>query len=99
MLYDNASDDKDGNGISQVYAINTDGVFMTNPKNQYPSKKDVKFTTDSIGQVFQTDSPAVYFEKHYRENFNPDNYTMWEMGVFITVELAVVKHIDYAKRH
>ena len=99
MLYDNASHDKDGNGISQVYAINTDGVFMTNPKNQYPSKKNVKFTTDSIGQIFQTDSPAVYFEKHYRENFNPDNYTMWEMGVFIMVELAVVKHIDYAKRH
>ena len=75
MLHDNASHDNDGNGISQVYAINTDGVFMTNPKNQYPNKKDVKFTTDSIGQIFQTDSPAVYFEKHYRENFNPDNYT------------------------
>ena len=25
--------------------------------------------------IFQTDSPAVYFEKHYSENFNPDNYT------------------------
>ena len=75
MLHDNASHDNDGNGISQVYAINTDGVFMTNPKNQYPNKKDVKFTTDSIGQIFQTDSPAVYFEKHYKENFNPDNYT------------------------
>ena len=48
---------------------------MTNPKNQYPNKKDAKFTIDSIGQIFQTDSPAVYFEKHYRENFNPDNYT------------------------
>ena len=43
MLHDNASHDNDGNGISQVYAINTDGVFMTNPKNQYPNKKDVKF--------------------------------------------------------
>ena len=75
MLHDNASHDINGNGISQVYAINNDGVFMTNPKNQYPNKKDVKFTTDSIGQRFQTDSPAVYFEKHYRENFNPDNYT------------------------
>ena len=74
MLHDNASHDNDGNGISQVYAINTDGVFMTSPKNQYPNKKDVKFTTDSIGQIFQTDSPAVYFEKYYRENFDPDNY-------------------------
>ena len=75
MLHDNASHDINGNGISQVYAINTDGVFMTNPKNQYPNKKDVKLTTDSIGQIFQTDSPAVYFEKLYKENFNPDNYT------------------------
>ena len=33
MLHDNASHDNDSNGISQVYAINTDGVFMTNPKN------------------------------------------------------------------
>ena len=73
MLHDNASHDNDGNGISQVYAINTDGVFF--PKNQYPNKKDVEFTTDSIGQIFQTNSPATYFEKHYRENFNPDNYT------------------------
>lgn len=48
---------------------------MTNPANQYPSKKYVEFTTDSIGKIFQTDSPAVYLEKHYRENFNPDNYT------------------------
>ena len=75
MLHDNASHDNDGNGISHVYAINTDGVFMTDPKSQYPNKKDVKFTTDSIGHIFQTDSPAVYFEKHYRENLNPDNYT------------------------
>ena len=74
MLHDNASHDNDGNGISQVYAINTDGVFMTNPKNQYPNKKDVKFTTDSIRQIFQTDSPAVYFEKYYGVKFGPDNY-------------------------
>ena len=48
---------------------------MTNLKNKYPNKKDVEFTTDSIRQIFQTESPAVYFENHYRENFNPDNYT------------------------
>ena len=79
MLHDNASHDNDGNGISQVYAINTEGNFMTNPKNQYPDKKDLEFTTDSIGQIFQTDSPAVYFEKHYRENFNPGRrcYLLW----------------------
>ena len=64
MLHDNASRDNDCNGIS-----------LTNPKHQYPSKNHIKFTTDSIGQIFQTDSPATYFEKHYRENFDPDNYT------------------------
>ena len=53
--------DNDGNGISEVYAMNTDGIFMTNPANQYPNKKDVEFTTDSTGQIFQTDSPAVLF--------------------------------------
>ena len=55
-------------------SVKCDSIFMTNPKHQYPSKKDVKFT-DSIGQIFQTDSPATYFEKHYRENFDPGNYT------------------------
>ena len=25
--------------------------------------------------MFQTDSNVTYFEKHYRENLNPDNYT------------------------
>ena len=52
MLYDNASHDKDGNGISQVYEINTDGVFMTNPKNQYPGKKDVKFKTQKTQKIW-----------------------------------------------
>ena len=64
MLYDNSSHDNDSNVISHVYAINTHGVFMTNPKHQHSNKKDVKFTTESIGQVFQTDSPATNFEKH-----------------------------------
>ena len=83
-----------------MYAINTDGIFMTNPKNQYPNKKDVKFTIDSIGQIFQTDSPAVYFEKHYRENFNPDNYTdCVGSGVFFMASPDVLRHIDNAKRH
>ena len=59
MLHDNANHNNDGNGISEVYAINTDSIFMTNPANQYPNKKDVEFTTDSTGQIFQTDSPAV----------------------------------------
>ena len=39
MLHDNASHDTNGNGISQVYAINTDGVFMTNPKKPISQQK------------------------------------------------------------
>ena len=39
MLHDNASHDNDGNGISQVYAINTDGVFMTNRKKPISQQK------------------------------------------------------------
>ena len=100
MLHDNASHDNDGNGISQVYAIDTDGVFMTNPKNQYPNKKDVKFTTDIIGQIFQTDNLAVYFENITgRTLILIIRLIMWERVLFIMVEPAVVKHIDYAKRH
>ena len=59
-----------------MYSINTDGVFMTNPKHQYPNKKDVvEFTIDQIGNVFTTDSECVCFEKHYRDNFDPDDDT------------------------
>ena len=97
MLHDNASHDNDGNGINQVFAINTDGVFMMNPKHQYSNKKDVKFTTDSIGQVFQADSSATYFEKHYRENFNPDNYTDYVGNGAIYYGGA--RRIDYVKGH
>lgn len=48
---------------------------MTKPKYQYPNKKDVKFEVSNIGKTFQTDSPATYFEKHYRENLYLHNYT------------------------
>ena len=60
---------------SELYSINTDGVFMTNPKHQYPNKKDVEFSTDQIGKVSTTNSECMYFEKHYRDNFDPDDYT------------------------
>lgn len=69
MMWDNWSN---GSGL---YAINTDGIFMTKPTNHYPNKKDVKFNPSHIGKIFTTDSPATYFEKHYRENFNTDNFT------------------------
>ena len=61
--------------ISEIYAVNTDGVVMTNSKYQYPNKKDVKFEVSNIGKTFETNSPATYFEKHYRKKYIPDNYT------------------------
>ena len=69
LIYDNWTDE------SELYSVNTDGVFMTNPKHQYPNKKDVEFSSDQIGNVFTTNSECVYFEKHYRDNFDPDDYT------------------------
>lgn len=69
LIYDNWT------GKSELYSINTDGVFMTNPKHQYPNKKDVEFSSDQIGNAFTKNSECVYFEKHYRDNFNPDDYT------------------------
>ena len=69
MIYDKWTDE------SELYSVNTDGVFMTNPKHQYPNNKDVKFSSDQIGNVFTTNSECVYFEKHYRDNFDPDDYT------------------------
>lgn len=59
---------------SKLHAINTDGI-LTNCKDEYPNKKEVEFEIDHIGTMFQTDSNVTYFEKHYRENLNPDNYT------------------------
>lgn len=69
LVYDNWTDE------SELYSINNDGVFMTNPKHQYPNKRDVVFSTDQIGKVFTTNSESLYFEKHYRNNFDPDDYT------------------------
>lgn len=75
LIATNCSHDENGHIISQIYAVNTDSVFMTNTKYQYPNKKDVKFDVSNIGKTFETDIPAIYFEKHYRENLNLDNYT------------------------
>ena len=75
IIWDNWSHDENGNYVIEFYAINTEGIFMTNPKHKYPNKKDVEFDVEHIGKIFQTDTPATYFEKRYGENFNPDNYT------------------------
>ena len=68
LIYDNWTDE------SELYSVNTDGVFMKNPKHQYPNKKDVEFSSDQIGNVFTTNSECVYLEKHYRD-FDPGDYT------------------------
>ena len=79
LIYDNWTNE------SQLYSINTDGVFMTNPKYQYPNKYEVEFSTDQIGKVFTTNSEPLYFEKHYRNNFDPDDYTDYVgNGIFKT---------------
>ena len=60
---------------SQLYSINTDGFYMTNPKHKYKNKADVKFNVKNIGKPYVTDSPPNYFEKHYRENMDYKSYT------------------------
>ena len=67
LIYENWTDE------SQRYLINTDGVFMTNPKYQYPNKYEVELRTDQIGKVFTTNSEPLYFEKHYCNNNNNNN--------------------------
>lgn len=43
LISKNYSHDKDGYVTSEIYAVNTDGLFMTNLRKQHPNKKDVKF--------------------------------------------------------
>lgn len=59
---------------SILYSVNIDGFFMTNPKLTYPNKKDVKFKVKNIGKAYVTESKATYFEKHYRENMDINEY-------------------------
>lgn len=51
---------------------------MTNPKNTYRNKSDVKFKTKNIGEPFITNTKPTYFEKHYRENIDASNYTAYK---------------------
>ena len=59
---------------SALYAYNTDGIFITNPRCILQNKKDVKFDIKNIGQAYITDTPCIYFERHYRENMDFDSY-------------------------
>ena len=60
---------------SELYSINTDGFYMTNPKYKYKMKANVKFNVKNIGKPFVTVGQPNYFEKHYRENLDYDSYT------------------------
>ena len=59
---------------SVLHSINTDGIYISNPKVQFKNKKDVKFSTKRIGKAYVTDSILAYFEKHYRENMDISDY-------------------------
>lgn len=45
---------------SELYSINTDGFYMTNPKYKYKNKADVKFNAKNIGKPFITVSRPNY---------------------------------------
>ena len=60
--------------ISKLYAYNTDGIFIMNPKKNFKNKKDVEFNTSKIGRAYVTDTELTYFEKRYRENMDYDSY-------------------------
>ena len=47
---------------------------MSNPKMKLENKKDVEFTLDTIGRPYITDSKVSYFEKHYRQKLNIEDY-------------------------
>ena len=60
---------------SELYSINTDGFYMTNPKHSYRNKADVKFNVKNIGKPYVTNGLSNYFEKHYRENLDYKSFT------------------------
>ena len=59
---------------SALYAYNTDGIFITNPRVILQNKKDVEFDIKNIGEAYITDTPLCYFERHYRENMDYESY-------------------------
>lgn len=59
---------------SEVFSINTDGFFMTNPKHRYRNKADVNFTVKNIGKAFITNSKADHFVKRYRDKFDINDF-------------------------
>ena len=53
-----------------IYGYNTDAVYVSRPQKEYPPKdKNVKFTSDMIGRVYQKDNEEPHeIDKKYRNN-------------------------------
>ena len=64
---------------SKLVAYNTDGIFVTNPKVDFPHKKSVKFEIPNIGNAYKTSTKPVYFEIKYRDNLDFGGYEI-ELG-------------------
>ena len=60
---------------SELYSINTDGFYLTNPKYSYKNKGNVKFDVKHIVKPFVTNGQPNYFDKHYRENLDYKSFT------------------------
>ena len=76
----------------------TDGFYVTEPKVTYPNKKDVKFKVKNIDNAYVTDSNPTYFEKHYRENMDTNDYkTQTGTGCIYYGEAGCVKTTKLCK--
>ena len=63
-------------GKSHLLSVNTDGIFTQDLKRTFTNKKDVKFSTKQIGNVFEEDKKITYFEKNFRENLNINDFSL-----------------------
>lgn len=82
---------------SELYSINADGSFMTNPKHSYKNKADAKFQDKRIGKPFVTNSKPVYFQKRFREKLDYISYTdhVSQTGKYIMEAPVAAKLTDY----
>ena len=79
---------------SELYSINTDGFYMTNPKHSYRNKANVKFEVKHIGKPFVTNGTPNYFDKHYRENldYKVSQIKLAKLAKYIMARLDAVNH-------
>ena len=82
----------------ELYSINTDGFYMTNPRYQYRNKKGVTFKIGHIGKPFCSYTPTTYFERYYQENHDTSNYTdIVGDGCIYHAQPVVEKHGYYVR--